>query len=84
MEEIPQDVKDVVEAKWTELDNVEHDIVKSYRSREDIQQALKSRQDMIKSRKLSMVSKTWATMSQTERKLIMGLEDEVTDEELGL
>lgn len=84
MEEVSQEIIDVIQAKWGELDDAEHEMAKSYKSREQIEQAKKSREDAIKSKKLSMVSKTWGNMSSMERKLVMGLDDEVTNEELGL
>lgn len=81
-DDLSTEVRDAIEAKWKELDSTEHDMVKSYKSREQIQQEHKLRQDAIKSKKLEAVNKTWTNMSKTERKLVMGLDDEVTNEEL--
>jgi hypothetical protein len=84
MEELSEESKQAIEAKWAELDDAEHEMVKSYRSREQLEQAKKTREEAIKAKKLKMISKTWANMSQVERKLVMGLDDEVTDEELDI
>ena len=84
MEQLSEEAKAAIEAKWAELDDAEHEMVKSYRSREQLEQAKKTREDAIKAKKLGMISKTWANMSQVERKLVMGLDDEVTDDELDI
>ena len=81
-DDLSTEARDSIEAKWKELDSAEHDMVKSYKSREQIEQAKKLRQDAIKIKKLKAVNKMWNNMSDTERKLVMGLEDEVTNEEL--
>ena len=84
MEQLSEEAKAAIEAKWAELDDAEHEMVKSYRSRQQLEEAKKAREDAIKAKKLELVSKTWGNMSSSERKLAMGLDEHVTDEELGL
>lgn len=82
MEELLEESKQAIEAKWAELDDAKHEMVKSYHSREQLEQVKKTREEAIKAKKLRLIHKTWKNMSQAEKKLVMGLDDEVTDEEL--
>jgi hypothetical protein len=73
-----------VRAKWEELDDDQHEMALSYKTSNQISQELAAREAAIKTKKLAMLEKTWATMSATERKLVLGLDSEVTNEDLGL
>ena len=73
-----------VRAKWEELDDNQHEMVLSYKSSEQISQELAAREAAIKAKKLGMLEKTWATMDGVERKLYLGLDSEVTNQDLGL
>ena len=64
-EEPTQETKDAIQAKWDGLDE-ESDEVSSYKSQSQIDAA-------IQAAKLALISKTWATMNTSEKKLVVGL-----------
>lgn len=66
LEDLPEETKAAVEAKWAELDDPEHEMVKSYCS------ALQRQQEQ-KDHKLALLNKSWDELTVEERKLIMGL-----------
>ena len=54
----------------------------SYKSREVEAEEQTLKESLIKAAKLAMVSKTWATMTVVEKKLAIGLDSEVSLEDL--
>lgn len=66
---------------WDSL-SPEHDHCKNYKNRSQREAAGEERKEKIKEVKLAMVSKTWAGMNPAERKLCMGLDEEVSDSDL--
>lgn len=65
-EELSEETKAAIEAKWAELDDPEHEMVKSYVSAEQAEQ-------LKKASKLALLQKSWDELTLEERKLIMGL-----------
>lgn len=80
-EDLSQGDKDNIREYWDSL-SPEHDHCKDYKSFSERKAHSASRDDKVKQAKLAMVAKTWANMSAAERKLCMGLDEEVSDSEL--
>lgn len=80
-EDLSQEEIDSINAYWDSL-SPEHDHCKNYKDRDQREAHKGSREEKIKQAKLAMVSKTWANMNAAERKLCMGLDEEVSDENL--
>lgn len=79
-EEPSQEAKDAILAYWEALDE-ESDEAETY-APNLTEEELKEKRDSAKQVKLAMVSKTWANMNALERKLCMGLDEEVSLQEL--
>lgn len=84
LEEPSEEIKEAILDKYAELDDEDHEMVKSYKSAEQLKALAASRAEAIKQKKLGMLEKSWANMDAVERKLYLGLDAEVSDEALGL
>ena len=75
-----QEISDI-KSYWDSL-SPEHDHCKNYKDKAARKEEQESRESMIKQAKLAMVSKTWANMNVAQRKLCMGLDEEVSTQDL--
>lgn len=75
-EELSQEDKDAIQAHWESLDGSD------YKSQQTLASEAIELEEAIKVAKLTMISKTWTSMSEVERKLVLGLS--VTRQEMGL
>lgn len=76
--------EDAIRAKWDELEDDQHEMVVSYKSRAQLEAQASARAEAIRLKKIGMLEKTWANMDSVERKLYLSLDSEVSDEALGL
>jgi hypothetical protein len=82
LEEPSQDIKDAIIAEWEAMDDAGHEKCVSHRSLAQRSEAAQVRAAAIKAKKMGMLQKTWANMDGIERKIYLGLESEILDEDL--
>lgn len=80
-EALTQEEDEAIQEYWDDLTE-EHEHCENYKSFEERLELAETRKSNIKEVKLAMVEKTWASMNSAERKLCMGLDEEVSDSEL--